>query len=61
LQREALLKLQSTDFSVSDAIMGRCVSTAISLAWTEEQIKDKGEKMVAVIQKILKEHTVSAA
>ncbi len=61
LQRGALLKLQTTDFSASDAIMGRCISTAISLGWTEEQIKDKGEKMVAAIQKILSEYAVIAA
>lgn len=52
-QKNALLQLATQDFSVSDAIMSRCVSTAISLLWTEEQIKDKGEKMVAVIQKVL--------
>lgn len=50
----ALQKLQHTDFSKSDAIMSRCVSTAISLLWTEAQIKEKGEKMVAVIEKVLK-------
>ena len=61
LQREALLKLQTTDFSASDAIMGRCISTAISLGWTDEQIKDKGEKMVMAIQKILSEHAVTTA
>ncbi len=48
------------DFSASDAIMGRCISTSISLLWTEEQIKDKGEKMVNVIRKILTSHSVSA-
>lgn len=41
------------DFSASDAIMGRCVSTAIGLTWTDEQLKEKGEKMVAAIQKVL--------
>lgn len=41
------------DFSASDAIMSRCISTSISLLWTEEQIKEKGEKMVAVIKKVL--------
>ena len=41
------------DFSASDAVMSRCISTSISLLWTEEQIKEKGEKMVAVIKKIV--------
>lgn len=52
-QEEALLKLKSTSFAASDAIMGRCISTAISLVWTDEQIQEKGEKMVAVIKKVL--------
>ena len=41
------------DFSVSDAIMSRCVSTSISLLWTEEQIREKGTRMREVIQKAI--------
>ena len=53
LQRTALLGLDTQDFGASDAIMSRCISTAISLSWTEEQIRDKGEKLAAAIRKIL--------
>lgn len=60
LQHEALMKLQTTDFSASDAIMSRCVSTAIGLTWTEEQTKEKGEKMAAAIRKVLSNATVGA-
>jgi 8-amino-3,8-dideoxy-alpha-D-manno-octulosonate transaminase len=52
-QQAALKKLQTQDFSVSNAVMSRCVSTAISLVWTEEQIREKGEKIVSIIQKVL--------
>jgi len=52
-QKAALTKLQTTQFSASDAIMSRCISTSISLVWTDEQIREKGEKMVAVIKKVL--------
>ena len=52
-QKAALTKLQSTQFSASDAIMSRCISTSISLVWTDEQIREKGEKMVAAIKKVL--------
>jgi 8-amino-3,8-dideoxy-alpha-D-manno-octulosonate transaminase len=45
----------SKDFAASDAVMSRCISTAISLVWNEEQIKEKGERMVAVIKKVLNE------
>ena len=41
------------DFAASDAVMSRCISSAISLVWSEEQIKEKGEKMVQCIKKIL--------
>jgi 8-amino-3,8-dideoxy-alpha-D-manno-octulosonate transaminase len=52
-QQKALTDLQTKDFSVSDAVMGRCISTSISTLWTEEQVKEKGEKMVEVIKKVL--------
>jgi len=47
------------DFAASDAVMSRCISTSISLLWSEEQIKEKGEKMVAVVKKVLSEQRVS--
>ncbi len=37
-------------FPASDAIMSRCVSTSISLLWTDEQIHDKGTRMAEVIR-----------
>lgn len=49
----------SATFPTSDAIMSRCISTAISLAWSEEQIKEKGEKMVSIIRKVLDKEQVS--
>ncbi|MGZ3849409.1 MAG: DegT/DnrJ/EryC1/StrS family aminotransferase [Flavisolibacter sp.] len=52
-QRAALNRLTTQDFSASDAVMGRCISSAISLLWTPEQIREKGEKMVQVIQAVL--------
>jgi len=48
------------DFSASDAIISRNISTLINLSWTEEQVKEKGEKMVAVIKKVLSEQAVNA-
>ncbi len=48
------------DFAASDAIMSRCVSTAISLLWTEEQVREKGEKIITVIKKVLREQNITA-
>ncbi|GAC1440202.1 MAG: DegT/DnrJ/EryC1/StrS family aminotransferase [Sediminibacterium sp.] len=60
-QHAGLLKLKNTSFPASDAIMSRCISTAISLVWTEEQLKEKGEKMVAAIQKVLRKEMAQAS
>ncbi len=58
--KAAVMHHANKDFSASDAVMGRCVSTAISLLWTEEQIVVKGNQMAGVITKILKQHQVTA-
>lgn len=59
-QKEGLQRLAAQDFSSSDAIMSRCVSTLISLTWTDEQVKEKGEKMAAAIKKALQSQSVNA-
>ena len=48
------------DFAASDAVMSRCISTAISLLWTEDQIKEKGDKMVALMKKVMSVQKVIA-
>jgi 8-amino-3,8-dideoxy-alpha-D-manno-octulosonate transaminase len=48
------------DFSASDAIISRNISTLINLSWTEEQLKEKGEKMVAAVKKVLSKQAVNA-
>lgn len=54
-----VIQQANKDFAASDAVMSRCISTSISLLWTEEQIKEKGEKMVAAVRKVLAEQSVS--
>ncbi|HAO45344.1 MAG TPA: DegT/DnrJ/EryC1/StrS family aminotransferase [Ferruginibacter sp.] len=51
--KAAVIQHATKDFSASDAVMGRCVSTAIGLLWTDEQLRTKGEQMVNVIKKVL--------
>jgi 8-amino-3,8-dideoxy-alpha-D-manno-octulosonate transaminase len=60
-QSKALDKLSTQDFSKSDAIMGCCVSTAIGLSWTEEQLHDKASRLSAAIKKIMAKHVSTAA
>ena len=57
--KNAVMHHAAKDFSASDAIMGRCISTAISLNWTEDQIKEKGDAIVKVIQKVLSAQSVA--
>jgi 8-amino-3,8-dideoxy-alpha-D-manno-octulosonate transaminase len=52
-QQIALKKLQTVEFKASDAIMSRCVSTAISLVWTEEQVHAKGAQFLKVLKEAL--------
>ena len=59
-QKTALYKLQTQDFSASDAIIGRCISTSIALSWTEEQVHDKGAKLAAAIKKAIANASVEA-
>jgi len=59
-QKTALLKLAQQDFSASDAVMSRCISTSISLLWSEEQIKEKGEKIVSVVKEVLQKNLKNA-
>jgi 8-amino-3,8-dideoxy-alpha-D-manno-octulosonate transaminase len=52
-QEKALRQLEKQDFSTSDSIMSRCISTSISLLWSEEQIREKGERLVSIIKSVM--------
>jgi 8-amino-3,8-dideoxy-alpha-D-manno-octulosonate transaminase len=53
VQERALLQLEHTHFPASDAWLSRCISTAVSLAWTPEQIEEKGQKLAAAIREVI--------
>ena len=59
-QKIALEKIKNASFTASDSIMSKCVSTSITLLLTDEQIKDKGDKMVAAIKKVLEKQNIPA-
>ncbi len=52
-QAGALKKLQVQDFSPSDAVMSRCISTAIGLSWSDEQLQEKAEGIAAAVRLVL--------
>ena len=58
-QKKALDKLNQASFAASDAIMSKCISTAISLTWSDDQIIEKGTKMVNAIKKVLAKQQVA--
>tara|TARA_R110000868_G_scaffold145181_2_gene365194 strand:- start:105810 stop:107000 length:1191 start_codon:yes stop_codon:yes gene_type:complete len=39
-----------TDFSASDAIMSRTISCLIKLSWSKEEVKNRADKMAAIIK-----------
>ncbi len=58
-QKQGLIEQVNKDFTPSDQVMCRCISTAISLSWTEQQINEKGEKIVSAIRKVLAQQGVT--
>lgn len=52
-QKKQVLHYANQAFPVSDAIMSRCISSSISLVWTEEQAQERGNKMANVLKKII--------
>ncbi len=57
-QKKQVLHYANQAFPVSDAIMSRCISSSISLVWTEEQAQERGTKMADVLKKIIVGATV---
>jgi len=57
-QLSGLRRLAESQLEASDRIIGRCISTAIGLLWTEEQTQDKAKKIVAAARKVLSKHSV---
>ncbi len=56
--KAAVIHHATKDFTSSNAIMSRCVSTAISLTWSDEQINTKGQQMATIIRKVVDEQRV---
>ncbi|MCO6360914.1 DegT/DnrJ/EryC1/StrS family aminotransferase [Roseivirga pacifica] len=51
--KEALEQQDFNNFKQSDDIMGRTISSLINLNWTEEQAKERAQKMAETIQSVL--------
>jgi 8-amino-3,8-dideoxy-alpha-D-manno-octulosonate transaminase len=49
--RDAVIRQANKRFDASDAIMSRCISTLISISWTEQQVREKGQAIVNAVRK----------
>ena len=58
--KAAVMYHANKDFSASHAVMSCCISTAIGLLWTEEQLREKADKMVNTVKQVLAQQSVSA-
>lgn len=58
--KAAIMQQANKDFSPSDAVMSRGITTQISLLTSEQQLKEKGEKIVAAVKKALAAQKISA-
>ena len=52
--KSRLMEQANKDFAASDAVMSRCICTAISLTWTAEQLEQKGKQILAAVEKVLR-------
>jgi 8-amino-3,8-dideoxy-alpha-D-manno-octulosonate transaminase len=51
--RQQVMHHATKDFSSSDAVMARCISTLINLSWSEQQVREKAEGIVAAVRTVL--------
>lgn len=59
-QKKQVMHYTNLAFPVSDAIMSRCISSSISLLWTEEQAQERAGKIAEVLKKVLASNSVNA-
>jgi len=59
-QKLKVLHYTNQAFAASDAIMSRCISSSISLLWTEEQAQNRAQQMAGIIKNVIAKHAVQA-
>ena len=59
-QKLQVLHYTNQAFAASDAIMSRCISSSISLLWTEEQARERATQMANIIKNVIAKHAVKA-
>jgi Predicted pyridoxal phosphate-dependent enzyme apparently involved in regulation of cell wall biogenesis len=59
-QKKQVMHYTNMAFPASDAIIGRCISTPISLLWDEAQATERGQKMAAILKNVIETSAVAA-
>jgi 8-amino-3,8-dideoxy-alpha-D-manno-octulosonate transaminase len=57
-QKKQVMLYSNRAFAPSDAIMGRCISSSISLLWSEEQAQERANNIADVLKKVIAKHTI---
>ncbi|MBL7712458.1 MAG: DegT/DnrJ/EryC1/StrS family aminotransferase [Chitinophagaceae bacterium] len=52
-QKQGIMAHANRAFAASDAIISRCISSAIQLGWTEEEAAERAAKMADIIRAVL--------
>lgn len=50
--KKQMQELNNTDFSKSDAVMGRTISSLIKIGWTQKQVNERAAKMKHILSSI---------
>lgn len=58
-QRKQVMHYSNMAYPASDAIISRCISSSISLLWSEDQARERGEKMAAVLKEVISKTVVN--
>ncbi len=57
-QKKQVMHYTNQAFPASDAIMSRCISSSISLLWSEEQAQERADKMAEVLNGVMAKYNV---
>jgi len=52
-QKKMVMHYSNQAFPVSDAIMSRCISSSISLLWSEEQAQERADKIADILNRVI--------
>lgn len=52
-QKQQIMHYANQAFPASDAVISRCISSAINLSWSEEEALERGRKIAGVITQLL--------